>query len=296
VKKMKNIKLFAVSKDLPSAAGSKRLGKKLYITIGVVVALVTIFLAFLIPQGQATIPLNVDYTVGEKMVYDSPMSMTIDTGRSSFGGSTGPKPINISSQQTIEVMSFDGENYLLNHTTTMNALGRPLSYSMTEKMNKTGYSTYLLDVGSIQQEIPSGGVTSNTFLAQMLSKPEVKVGETISVPFPNSNQYLQTTGDLTMTFSGVEDLTVPAGTYRVFRIDLSSSNLKISLNPSAIYSPAVSSDVSMNLNLNCQIYLEYGTLRQIKSSMQETGVYQSSIMNMTANTSMDMTLVQHIKP
>lgn len=296
---MKNTKLLAVSTDLPSIAGSKRLGKKLYITIGVIVALVTVALALLIPQGGAAIPLTVDYSVGEKMVYDSAITMTIGSSNSGFSpslGSTEPKTINISSQQTIEVMSFDGENYLLNHTTSMNALGRPISISMTEKMNKTGYSTYLLDLGSIQQEIPSNGPTSNTFLAQLLSKPEVKVGDKITVPFPSSNQYLQTTGNLTMKFSGIEDLTVPAGTYRVFKIDITSSNLKIILNPSAANSSTVSTDISLNLNLSYQIYLEYGTLRQIKASMQESGSYQSSILNMTANTAMDITLIHHIKP
>ena len=145
-----------------------------------------------------------------------------------------PSSTDISSQQTIEVMSFDGENYLLNHTITMTVLDKPISFSMTEKMNKTGYSTYLLDLGSIQQEIPSSGLAGNTFLAQLLNKPEVKVGDTINIPFPSGrSQYLQTTGDLTMKFGGVEDLTVPAGTYRVFRLDIASNNLKMTLNPSA---------------------------------------------------------------
>ena len=167
-------------------------------------------------------------------------------------------------------------------------------------MNKTGYSTYFLDLGSFQQEIPSTGLASNSFLAQLINQPEVKVGDTINVPFPSSNsQYLQTNGNLTMKFGGVEDLAVPAGTYKVFRIDIASNNLKITLNPSDAASSITiptSLSMSMNLDLNYQIYLEYGTMRQIKSTMQETVTYQSSILNMTAQMGMDMTLNQHIKP
>ena len=234
------------------------------------------------------------------MVYDTTMTMTYNLESALDLPLNIPSSTDISSQQTIEVMSFDGENYLLNHTITMTVLDKPISFSMTEKMNKTGYSTYLLDLGSIQQEIPSSGLAGNTFLAQLLSKPEVKVGDTTNIPFPSGrSQYLQTTGDLTMKFGGVEDLTVPAGTYRVFRLDIVSNNLKTTLNPSATDSKVAiptNLSMSMNLNLNYQIYLEYGTMRQIKLTMQMTGIYQSSILNMTAQMGMDMTLNQHIKP
>ena len=72
-----------------------------------------------------------------------------------------------------------------------------------------------------------------------------------------------------MTFRGFEDLTVPAGTYKVFRIDIESNNL--SLN----YSPSVSDSnlelkTNMNIDMNYEIYMEYGTLRQVRSIMQQT--------------------------
>lgn len=49
---MMNSKLFAVTNDLPSIAGDRRLGKKLYITIAVIVALVTITVALLVPKEE----------------------------------------------------------------------------------------------------------------------------------------------------------------------------------------------------------------------------------------------------
>jgi hypothetical protein len=293
-----------LSNSLPNPAAKKRFGKKLYLVVAAVVIVAVLVAALFIPQGEATIPLSVDYKVGEKMVYDSTMSMTL-TADSSLGSLLGnlsyqPKTTEINGQQTIEVMSFDGENYLLNHTTTMTVLNRPFSYSVTEKMNKTGYSTYLLDMGSVEQEVSSDGLGSNTFLAELLSRPEVKVGDTVTIPYPNNNPSLQTTGDLTLTFGGIEDLTVPAGTYKVFRLDISSKDLTVTLNPQALNLTSTSIlgnlGLKMDLGINYQVYLEYGTLRQIKSSMQETAAYQSTFMNMTAAMGMDMTLTQHVKP
>jgi hypothetical protein len=281
--------------------GLKRFGKKLYVILAVI-AIAIIAAAFFIPQGTtATIPLSVDYAVGEKMVYDSTITMTIDSGNLGAllnHNSTEPKTTNIDSQQTIEVMSFEGENYLLNHTTTMTALGRPFSYSMTEKMNKTGYSTYLLNMGGTETEVSPTSVTSDSYLAQLLSRPEVKVGDSINVPYPSlPSSSIQTTGDLTIKFNDVQDLTVAAGTYKVFRIDITSNNLKMTMNtPQTNSNVVLPSTTTMNLDLNFQIYLEYGTMRQIKSTMQESTSYDSSLINMSITMSMDTTLTQHIKP
>jgi hypothetical protein len=165
-------------------------------------------------------------------------------------------------------------------------------------MNKTGYSTYLLNVGNTQTEVPqSSSLTSSSYLTQLLSKPEAKVGDSINIPYPSLSSSIQTSGDLTVKFNGVEDLTVPAGTYKVFRIDMTSNNLKMTVNSQQTNSKLVlPSDLILSLNINFHTYLEYGTMRQIKSTMQETSSYQSSTLNMTSTTSMDTTLTQHIKP
>jgi hypothetical protein len=182
--------------------------------------------------------------------------------------------------------------------TTMTVLNKPVSFSMTEKMNKTGYSTYFLDLGSIQQQEVSNNGLGVTYLAQLLNKPEVKVGDTVTIPFPSSSrQSVQTTGDLTMTFGGIQDLTVPAGTYKVFRIDIASNNLQMTLNaPTGTSNTPLQGSLSMDLGINSQMYIEYGTMRQINSTIQETATYQSSLFNMTVQIGMDTILSQHIKP
>jgi hypothetical protein len=284
---------------IPSQASSRRIGKKRLAAIAAIAAIAVISLAFFIPHGAATIPLSVDYTVGEKMIYDSTVTMTIPSYSSETSNVSLPlnSSVNLTSQETIEVIGFDGENYLLNHTSTMTILGKPISFSLTEKMNKTGYSTYLFNLGTTQKEISVLGPTSSSFIAQLLSKPEVKVGDTISVPYPALSSSIQTTGNLTIKINAVEDITVPAGTYKAFRIDMTSNNLQITLSLPVANSTSISpSKLSVNVDINAQVYLEYGTMRQIKSTMQETASYKSSTLNMTIQMTSDMTLKQHFKP
>lgn len=209
-----------------------------------------------------------------------------------------PKNTTINSQQTIEVTGFDGEYYILNHTMTMNlSRSRPISFSMIEKMNKTGYSAYLLNLGSSQQEISNNGLTSASYLAQLLNQPEVKVGDSVNVPFPSGNSSLGITGGLKMTFKGIQDITVPAGNYKVFRIDITSNDLRMNYqSPLSGLSNFTPANITISMDMNYQIYVEYGTMRQIKASMQESVSTQSATMNYAMNMNMDMTLIEHTKP
>lgn len=47
--------------------------KKVYITIAVIITAAMVIAALIIPYGSAIIPLDVNYAVGEKMVYDTTM-------------------------------------------------------------------------------------------------------------------------------------------------------------------------------------------------------------------------------
>lgn len=275
--------------------GLKRFGKKLYAAIALTVVVI-IAVALFVPQGAAAIPLNVDYQIGEKMVYNTTMMGTYETQNAELPASMQSlNNANIYSTETIEVVGFDGEYYTLNHTHTMTLNDKPFSYSVLEKMNKTGYSTYILNLGSTSQEIPNTSMKSESYLAQLLNKPEVKVGDTITIPYPNATASIGLTGELTMTFASIEDLTVPAGTYKVFRIDITSKNLKLSYKPSTGL-PSLDVQTSIDIDVTYQIFLEYGTMRQIKSIMQETVSYQSTTMEYTMHITMDTTLNQHIKP
>jgi len=259
------------------STGFKKSRNKLY-AIPALIAVVIIAIALLIPQGAAIIPLSLNYQVGEKMLYNTTENITAPVGNIT-------KTESINSTSSVEVIDFDGEYYTLNRTiTTM--LESPLSVSIIERLNKTGYARYFLpgETASL-----FGNASSNPVLAALLSNPEAKVGDTWQIPLNSGNATYGTTGNLTLIFAGIQDMTVPAGTYRVFRIDISSSNLA-----SHVETNAGTSDTTMSFTGS--IYLEYETCRQIKSDIQISVSMQSTLLNSSISYSSQMTLVQHIKP
>jgi hypothetical protein len=221
------------------------------------------------------IPLSLNYQVGEEMIY-----VTTDMGQSGFNGT-----MNQNSTFTLKVVSFDGEYYTLNRTITL-ILNHPVSFSLIERINKTGYAMYFLP-GQAQNLF--GDTSTNPILAALLSKPEARVGDTWEIPLKSGNLTWGTMGSLTLTFAGIQDLTVPAGVYRVFRIDVSSSNLA-----SHVEFSEGKSDTTMSFIGT--IFLEYGSCRQIKSDVRTFMTIQSTVVNSSMSYASQMTLVQHVKP
>ena len=279
--------------------------KKLYSLITAIILIVVIVGVLLIPQGSATIPLTVNYHVGEKMVYATTDSITYTVANSILPpGNDGLTPNNatIPGQETTTVLSFDGEFYTMNDSFTSTIQNRPFSFSMLEKMNNSVYSAIIFNLGNSSEEIPSGPF-DNAHIAQLLNQPVVKVGDSVTVPYSeilgnSSPSNLQ--GSLTLTFKGIQDLTVPAGTYKVFRIDLTSNmitTIKIPLPLNGNFLPPTTpTTLTQTLNSNDQIYFEYGTMRQIKSSIQETTISESAKINQTMTTLSSTTLNQDVNP
>jgi hypothetical protein len=304
-----NVKLTQLASPTLSdqpAKGSRRVGKKLFVLIATVIVVAVIAGALLIPQGAASIPLNVNYTVGEKMVYNTSTVLSLNVDNSTIPlSSLSSANITVSGTETVEVLSFDGEFYTLNVTSALTQGSIPFTSSIIQKMNKTGYSTFLVNLGSTSEALTGTSFASNQPLAQLLSKPEVKVGDSVTIPYSalmanlaNLSSSIQVTGDLTLTFKGFQDLTVPAGTYKVFEVDLTSNNLSttISLPSYGNSTTTAPNALTMDMNMTCQSFMEYNTMRQIQSSMQETSTIQSSAMNYTMTTALDVTLNQDIIP
>lgn len=271
--------------------------KKILLSLFAIIAISAITATLMIPPGAATLPLEVNYIVGEKMVYNENVTGTFEYGNSVSPNENSilPNGLNYGMTQTIEVTAYDGEFYTLNFTTTTDSEGKQYHSSLILKMGKTGYSAYLFDLGGTQLEIPDSSIGTTPYLTQLFNKSEVKVGDSVKVPLPQIGNYTTgMTGDFTLTFKGVQDLTVPAGTFRVFRIDLASDNIQMDfasqLGDLGSFAP---SNITMNTNIDNQVYIEYGTMRQIKSSMHAT-VSSTLGYSMTAN--MEMELIEHIIP
>jgi len=100
------------STNLPSASisksgGFKRFRKKFYVFITLIVVLI-IVVTLLIPQGVAAIPLNVDYVVGEKMIYDSITTAIMQVHNSTLTSMLGQSNnVTSKSTQSIDVVNFD---------------------------------------------------------------------------------------------------------------------------------------------------------------------------------------------
>jgi hypothetical protein len=285
------IKLYSVPSETPSeqptlpAPSRKRFGKKLYAAIAVAVVAV-IVVALLIPQGAAIIPLSVEYTVGERMVYDATQTMTMQISNSTIGSALGlgsNNTLTMNSTTTVDVVDFDGEVYTLNYTSTMNLLGKPVSFSYLEKVNKTGYTTILFS-GATEALAPSVG-SQDPVLTGILGKSEVKVGDTWEIPVNPNNASIGITGSLVLTFKGIQDITVPAGTYKVFRVDMTSKDIGMQ-----------TSAVSTTMSVNGEYYVEFETGRQIENNMQMT--IQNQVMGVDTSITMSATttLVQHTLP
>ena len=251
--------------------GRRMLNKKLYVLIASVTAIAVVLVALFIPQGAAIIPLEVNYTVGERMVYDTIQQMTTlnySTPAPHLGG--GPPNTTISQTTTVEVTDFDGQYYTLNRTTKILSSTSPTNSTtlpLTQKINKQGYTITIYQGTEI-----SGNGTQNPFITEILNRSDVRVGDTWTVPITHVTPTSSYSGSMRLTFQGIEDITVPAGTFRVFRVN-SESNTTLQTNP--IVRDFTTSTTVMTISQNGTMYMEYSTCRQIKSTVQQIQVAQT---------------------
>jgi hypothetical protein len=319
--------------ELPAKA-KKCFTKKLFITLVVATAIIVVIAALLIPAGSATIQLNVNYNVGEKMIYDTTDNTTSLNLPSSSNLQLKNSTVTSTGQEIMDVLSFDGQTYTINDTETMSFEGltgitnvtNPISASTTEEINKTGYEETFLNFLNTTTELPSNELNSNQDLVQLVSAPEVKVGDTITIPEQSllgniSSPNLEVTGYMTMTFRGFEDLTVPAGTFRVFEVDLAShdvsTTMKLQMLPEVTPEPTLPLNFSLGnfptlqpvitphpttetitstMNMTEQTFMEVNSLRLIQTTSEITFTDQSPTANSTAVSTSETTLSQDINP
>jgi len=251
--------------------------KKLYAVLGLVgiaILVSAVVLVFFVPRGLGeTIPYSFNYVVGEKMTYTMSVSVSGAGQNVAENGTV-----------SIETLSFDGANYTMNETGDLAVQGTPLQFSFIVKMDKSGRIVDISNLPSEMQQMrslfgmmPGFGFSSN--------KTEARVGETWQLPVDLNWAGVTLTGTLNYKFGAVLNVTVPAGTYKAFKIDASTDNFHAS-----------SAGISISINMNGQLYLEYGTCRLIDLNMQATETAVAGTQTMTMSMNMQMQLTQHIKP
>ena len=248
-----------------------------------VIVIVILALAFLIPQGAATIPLNVSYVVGEKMVY-SITETESSVGSVSYTGALNPTKFNSTETQT--VIGFNGQTYSINHTQSLGAF----SISYIEEVNQTGYSE---DIYPQSSSTEAANVSNVNPVLVFLAMPEVKVGDTEIVSLDSNSSSSSSTGNMTLTFVDIQNITVPSGTYKVFRVDSSSKDMVTITRMNIPWSNS-SQTLMMNLSVNETDYVEYDTGHLIESNIDF--VTQPQFSNATVNVTGTTQLIEDIIP
>ena len=101
------------------------------------------------------------------------------------------------------------------------------------------------------------------------------------------------TGNMTLTFVDIQDITVPSGTYKVFRVD-SSSKDAVTIASTKVPWSNVSQMFTMSLSVNETDYVGYDTGHLIESNIDF--ITQPQFSNKPINTTATTQLIEDIIP
>jgi len=228
------------------------------------------------------------------MVYKTTNTITNQMNNASINSAMNPTSANYNSTSAYEVVGFDGETYTLNVTLASLAQGKDFSLPpITTKVNKANYYRDFLASGAPRF---FNDVSGNPTLSAILAKSQVNVGDSWNIPVTTGNSSLGLTGELTLRFAEIQEITVPAGKYTVFRIEVSSSNLELHADPDYLNTVHLTIPENMSLQISGKTYLEQGTCRLIKSELAQETTSQPNGTGSTSVIYSEKILVEHIKP
>jgi hypothetical protein len=276
------------STPIPSKSRKRRYA------LGGIIAIVVIASALLVPQAMgSSIELGLNYTVGEKLTYLSTNTVTNQMSNTSINMETNPLTQTYNSTGSYEIIGFDGENYTIKLTITSELNGKTLSIPITTNTTtKAQYYDNLLPAGSPAFFL---NASENPALEAYIAKTQVNEGDVWAIPVSTGNASLGLTGEIILKFSGIQEITVPAGTYKVFMIELSSNNLTMHISPDNGIISASTLDNS-TLELSGRTYLEVGTCHLIKSELTQQTTMQQPGISGTSTIYTEKTLTEHTKP
>ena len=230
----------------------KRFGKKLYVSLAAVAVILIILTAlFWVPQSNANVlPLGVHYSTGEKLTYDVTTTMSSQSANTTTN-------LNEQGTLTVEVISFSDDTYTLNYTSTTSLAGFSTTTSRLLDVKDSDMVNVLTLLPVALQQYSTNLEGSSPIITALFNQSEAKVGDTWTIPLTANASSSGSAGNLTVTFKAIQDLAVPAGNFKVFRIDFSTTT---PTSPSNI--------LNLNLNVTGQSYLEYGTCKQVKSTLE----------------------------
>jgi hypothetical protein len=212
----------------------------------------------LLDGAGESIPLSLNYTVGDQMVYDINYFVLKEVYNPEE-----TQTYNFTSTQ--KVVDFDGNTYKINTkvTSTIDSSSHP-----AQDVNVSKPSFYKNFMAPGYPKAIFVDVSANPTLAAYLASNTVKAGDVWQIPVNTGNESFGMTGNMTFIFGNVQNLTVPAGTYAVFKIEVNSSPLTVhaNLQPDPLNMNQIN---GRSIVLSGQTFLEYGTCRLIRAELQQ---------------------------
>lgn len=259
-------------------------------TFAVLAITVAISAALLIPQSLGSpMQLSLNYQIGEHMVYENANTITNQMVNTSLSmpGLTNNQSFN--STIVIDVVGSNSENYTIKEaiTTSPNLINHALP-ALTLNVSKSSYYDNFMAPGG---PLIFYNATNPTILSY-LAQPSVKVGDVWNIPVNTGNASLGLTGEVTLTFAGIQELTVPAGTFQTMRIEVASNVLSLHSDGTFI----IKIPDGMTLQLNGTSYVEQGTCRLIKADLTQLTTTNSPGIERTSTMYTEKTLVEYTKP
>lgn len=254
---------------LPSDKVSKRSHRKIYLITAAVIVILAVGVVLSVPSllvqpsvGES-MSLSLNYTVGEHMVYRSTAEIENQISGSALATPRTTNTLN-NFTTTVDVLSQENGLYKVNVTVFPQPSANIIvkyNLSTAFNVNTTNYYNYLM--------APLGpyvfyNVTNPTLYAY-LNQPEVQVGDIWTIPVSSEDTNVSATGEVKMTFMGFQDLTVPAGTFRVMRVDIESGPLSLNGN-----------GLTVTIQFHASAYIEENTCRLIKAEVTQESTQQSA--------------------
>lgn len=269
----------------------KRSRRKLYAVISVLIVVSIILASFLAlaPSGE-TMDLNLKYSIGERMVYQTTGYQThewINTSLPSPGSDIHYNNSTIHTIKPIEVIGESNNLYSVNLNTQSEQTDYPPFYGI-ENVSKNPCNSFLTGYGA---PLIFDSASNNAELAAYYHKTSVRAGDIWTLQL-SGNTSFALVGQVTIKFAGIQELTVPAGTYRTMRIDVSSNILTYDPNGP---SPVIRTK-DMTLQFNGTTYLEQSTCRLIKADCSQVFTWNASGVNSTNTLHSQEILIQQTKP
>jgi hypothetical protein len=296
-----------VSKPSDLQANGKKSNRKLYASIIGLAVIVIIITALMISQPRplfnitngstekgagsgSLLELSLNYAVGEHMVYETTNIVTNQMVNTSLSlpGITNTQSYN--STLTLDIIGSNNDNYTVKEIIAIspNLLSHPLP-PVTLNVSKASYYNNFMAPGG---PLIFYNASSNPAISTYLAQSTVKVGDVWKIPVNTGNASLGLTGEGTITFAGLQQVTVPAGTFQTMQIEVTSNVLSLHSDGSFI----IKILDGMTLQLNGTSYIEQGTCRLIKADLTQLTTTNTPGIGSTSTIYSEKTLVEFKNP